>query len=74
MICKRYLVFFSFLTVDSGPLLEKEKLLLVLSMANKKEKTQLDIWAERFIAGANKFKKVPQESISFDEFIAILMK
>jgi hypothetical protein len=43
-------------------------------MANKKEKTQLDIWAERFIAGANKFKKVPQESISFDEFIAILMK
>ena len=73
MICIFYLVFFTFLQFEVGSSLDKNNLFKVLCLANKKEHTQLHIWAEQFISGANKIRKDKKDSINFQEFVTLLI-
>lgn len=73
LICKFYLVFFCFLQQEVGPRLNKDNLIKVLTMADKKEKNQVSMLADGLLSNANKLRKSVRESISFDEFIILIL-
>jgi hypothetical protein len=59
--------------VEIGSLMGREELVTVLSLANKKERTQLLMWADHFIAGVNKMRKSEKQVLSFEEFFKLLI-
>lgn len=72
-ICKSYLVFFCFVQAEVGLLLNKESLIKALRMANKKEKTQLHLWAEQLLYGADRLRGFSRNTIDFSEFTALIL-
>lgn len=68
MLCKVHLVFFCFVQIEYGAYIIRQNLVKVLTLVNIKEKTQLNIWADNLIGGANKMAGSGKDYISFNEF------
>ena len=59
---------------EVGPYLTKDPLFKVLVMANKKEKTQVAMWVNLYLSGANSLRGSNKDCITFNEFKTIVIR
>ena len=73
LLCKGYLVFFCFVQYSCDDYLNKESVLKVVSIVNKRDRNQLSIWVDYIFTKANKYRKEKKDCISFYEFKNLIL-